>query len=152
MARFVTFAVQRNDATFTRLHLQEIRLGLGDRLLVRRTPAELRHANAWSLGARNTYFRGGVGPFSPLDGVRRHSHDAAGRGLGGMAAFHVSRGQHSHCASAPAPAPRAVRGLQRIGLQPSQRSITSCLQWFSVDFFLAPSGQVVAITYDFWEP
>jgi hypothetical protein len=152
VARFVAFAVRRSDAAFARLALPEIRLGLGDKLLYRRTPDELRYPSAWSLGTRKTYFRGGVGPFSPLDAVRRQRRDAADRGFDGIAAFRITRGKHAHCASPPAPAPPAVRGLQRIGLQPALRSIDSCLLWFSVDFFLDPSGNVKAITYDFWEP
>jgi hypothetical protein len=152
VARFVAFAVRRGDASFARLDLPEIRLGLGDRLLYRRTPEELRLPSAWSLGTRRTLFRAAVGPFLPLDRVRRHRRDAAAKGLEGMDAYRVTRGKHAHCASPPAPAPRPLRRLQRIGVQPAPRSIDSCLLWFSVDFFLAPSGEVAAITYDRWEP
>ncbi len=111
-------------------------LGLADRLLVRRSPEELKEPRAWVLQAE--HFRAYVGPFSALDLLARTEKTT------------VSLGPHPHCASPPMPAPKRVSDLRRVSVQP--RDSESCLQWWTVDLFVMPGAEIKAVTLDLWEP
>jgi hypothetical protein len=115
-----------------------VRLGLADRLLVSRSAGELRNRRAWWLESPGKYFRGYVGPFSALKPL------TSGR------PFAFSVGPHAHCASPPAAPPPEVKSLRRLSVQP--RTVTSCLEWFTVDVFVTRSGWIRAITLDLYEP
>lgn len=116
----------------------EVRLGLADRLLGSVGADEVSDPEAWVLAP--AYFRGYTGPFSALELVQRQDR------------LDVTVGPHPHCASPPMPAPRAVEDLRRVSVQPSSRSIDSCLSWFTVDLFVDDEGVVRAVTLDLWEP
>jgi hypothetical protein len=111
-------------------------LGLADRLLVRRSTKELPEPEAWLL--HSELFRGYVGPFSALDL------------LGGPEKTTAAVGPHPHCASPPVPPPKRVVHLRRVSVQP--RDTESCLQWWTVDIFVRPGGEIKAVTLDLWEP
>jgi len=87
---------------------------------------------------RARLFRAYVGPFSVLDLL-----DQAGP-------ITSSVGPHSHCASPPIAPPSRVAHLRRVSVQPAV--IESCLQWWTVDLFLSPNREIVAVTMDLWEP
>lgn len=114
----------------------QVQLGLASDLVTERAAGELTDPGQWRLDAEA--FRGYVGPFSALEVLARDGELVA------------AAGEHPHCASGPVPPPEAVGDLRRVSLQP--RDISSCLQWFTVDLFLAPGGQVRAVTLDLWEP
>lgn len=111
-------------------------LGLADRLVTRRTTKQLVEPEAWALQVE--LFRAYAGPFSALD------H------LAGFKKTTVSVGPHPHCVSPPMPPPKKVADLRRVSVQPTDYQ--SCLQWSTVDVFVTPDGEVLAVTVDFWEP
>lgn len=80
------------------------------------------------------------GPFSALDVAARAQNPI------------VSVGEHPHCASPPVPPPDDVADLMRVSVQPDIEQIDSCLQWWTVDFFINQAGQIEAVTLDLWEP
>jgi hypothetical protein len=111
-------------------------LGLADGLLVGRSSKELAEPEAWVLQAR--LFRAYVGPFSALELLVRRGKTT------------VTVGPHPHCASPPVPAPRRVAHLRRVSIQP--RDVGNCLQWWTVEVFVTPGGEIKAVTLDLWEP
>ena len=116
----------------------EVRLGLASRLMRTVGADEVADPEAWVL--ESAAFRGYTGPFSALDLLQRHDR------------YDVSVGPHRHCASPPVAAPPDVEGLRRVSVQPSSRSIDSCLSWFTVDLFVDDDDVVQAVTLDLWEP
>ncbi len=135
---FLSFARSPSEATLAALPLApEVRLGLGPDLISTATAASLADPNSWDLDVEA--FAGGEGPFSALD----RAVDAG--------ATTVTVGAHDRCASPPGPTPPEVEGLRRVSVQPDAESMSTCLQWWSVDFFV-DNGAVVAITLDLWEP
>ena len=139
MRSFVAFARSPTDATWRNLRLAPtVHLGLGRRLLLRRSASELRDPEAWTIDVK--YFRAYGGPFSAL----RLLSDERGGPL------HVSVGPHRHCVSPPVPPPQRVAALRRVSVQPSTPE--TCLLWFSVDVYVDDLGEVRAVTLDAWEP
>ena len=110
-------------------------LGLGERLLVKRSPEELADPAAWVHDVED--FRALVGPFSALDLLREAESVA------------VSVGPHPHCASPPMPPPDRVATLRRVSVQPE--AIDTCLRWWTVDAFVTERGEIMAIALDRWE-
>lgn len=140
MHAFISFARSPGPGTLAAIPFaDQVRLGLADRLLVQRRSAELERPGSWVIDVE-CCFRGGVGPYSALDLLKRAS------------AFTVSVGPHPHCVSAPVPPPPEVAGLRRVSVQPKQGPSDSCLQWWSVDVFLSPDRRVEAVTLDHYEP
>lgn len=115
---------------------ERVRLGLGSQLHVTRSAAELADPDAWAIEVE--HFRAAVGPFSALE-LARNAPETT-----------VSVGEHPHCVSPPTPAPVDVRDLRRVSVQPSASE--TCLQWWSVDFFMNDNSEIEAVTLDFWEP
>lgn len=115
---------------------EEVALGLGQEVIAFRSFAELSEPAAWRLD--RDVFRAYVGPFSALDQL----------GRGGE--VNVTVGPHSHCASPPMDPPVGLETHRRLSIQPA--SVRSCLQWWTVDLFLASDGKVEAITLDLYEP
>lgn len=149
---FIAFAVEPSAKTAAALPFAStVRLGLSRTIEATLVDSDARQAIEWVLEAK--YFRAHTGPFSALQLVQRHAREAKSRAVrlsGG--ASQVSVGDHPHCASPPVPAPNGIQGLRRVSVQPSQRSIDSCLSWFTVDLFLNETGNIAAVTLDIWEP
>lgn len=116
----------------------EVRLGLADELLVRRSSSELARPEAWVLDVE--VFRAYAGPFSALDVLARPGETT------------VSVGPHPHCASPPVPPPPEVARLRRVSVQPELGPNDSCLNWWTVDAFVTADGEIAAVTLDLWEP
>jgi hypothetical protein len=131
------FARAPSATTLAAVPLAErVSLGLGAQLLVERSRAELARPDAWILQLEG--FRAHVGPFSALERLARAT------------TTEVVAGPHPHCASPPMPPPQEVAGSRQVSIQPT--GIDTCLLWFTVDLFLDPSGEIVAVTLDLWEP
>jgi hypothetical protein len=148
---FVEFALAPGSESVGRVPFAAdgVRLGLASDL-VATVPAErLADPDSW-LVDRLPHFRAYVGPFSALRSVRGHVSSAAGGDV--LRRLQVNVGPHPHCASPPVPAPAAVQALRRVSVQPAEASITSCLEWFTVDLFVTPVGEVEAVTLDLYEP
>jgi hypothetical protein len=138
LSALVDFARRPTPAAWRSVPLaDEVRLGLADHLMVRRSARQLREPQAWVLRTPKL-FRAYVGPFSALQPLAERRP------------VRFTVGPHRHCVSPPVPPPRAVASLTRISVQPA--SIESCLQWFSVDAFVTVEGELSAITLDLWEP
>lgn len=137
---FISFARSPGPGTLAAIPFRDqVRLGLADRLLVERRFAELERPESWVLDVE-CCFRGGVGPFSALDLLKRAS------------SVTVSVGPHPHCVSPPVPSPPEVAALRRVSVQPKLGPGDSCLQWWSVDVFLSLDRRVEAVTLDHYEP
>ena len=151
---FVAFALDPRASTLQTLSLspEGVRIGLGEDLIKGLAPGEADDPASWRI-TTDTAFRGYVGPFSALKTVRSHVRGREGdSGLRKSGDITVSAGPHPHCASPPVPAPRGLTDKRRVSVQPAEDSTTSCLAWFSVDFFLDSNRDIVAVTLDLWEP
>lgn len=151
MRDFISFAVDPSSETAARLPMaNEVSLGLSRDIKATLDRSEAPDTSAWVLRAK--HFRARTGPFSALELIQRHAEEAGSESVGGRSAFHVSVGEHPHCASPPVPAPREFEDYRRVSVQPSDSAIDSCLSWLTVDLFLDEQGSVVAVTLDLWEP
>ncbi|MDQ3485955.1 MAG: hypothetical protein M3445_11200 [Actinomycetota bacterium] len=117
---------------------EEVWLGLGSDLYQVRSRSQLADPAAWVIDKE--FFRAHDGPFSALDVAT------------GAQSTVVSVGEHAHCAGPPVPPPDDVADLTRVSMQPESEQIDSCLQWWTVDFFVNGAGQIEAVTLDLWEP
>jgi predicted secreted protein len=112
----------------------EVGVGLGDRIY-RTVPAiELTDPRAWVIDEDE--FRAYAGPFSALE-------LDAGRTV-------TTVGAHPRCAGPPVPAPEGLADLRRVSLQTAEA--TSCLEWWTIDFFVDQNGEVIAVTLDLYGP
>jgi hypothetical protein len=134
----IRFAQSPSPETVTAVPLADdgVWLGLADRLLMRRSAAELADPKAWELDVE--VFRAYVGPFSALEFLARPEPTI------------ISVGPHPHCVSPPVPPPTEVVNLRRLSVQPTDRE--SCLLWWTVDTFVTAGGEIKAITLDVFEP
>jgi hypothetical protein len=129
-----------------------VRIGLGEDLIKELAPDAAEDPASWRIDTDRA-FRGYVGPFSALMTIRSHVQGREGDpGLRKSGDMTVSVGPHPHCASPPVPAPSGLTDERRVSVQPTDDSFTSCLAWFSVDFFLDSDRDIVAVTLDLWEP
>ena len=111
-----------------------VSLGLADEI-VRSVPAgDLGSPAAWAI--ERMEFRGWSGPFSAVD--------LADTDIG------ITVGPHAHCASPPVAAPPGFEDHRRVSIQPTDA--TSCLEWFTVDFFVDDAGAIAAVTVDLFAP
>lgn len=134
---FIEFAKSPADGTFADLSTADlVTLGLGTQTLRPVGADELRQPEAWVFGVE--VFRAYTGPFSALTLL-----ESLGDHL-------VQVGEHPHCAGPPQPAPLGFENHKRLSVQPT--GIDSCLNWFTVDFFVGPDDEVEAVTLDLWEP
>jgi hypothetical protein len=150
---FVRFAVRPSESTASRVPFAPtIRLGVGDNLSNELDRTDAAQPSAWVLDLAS--FGGITGPFSALDRIREHAAMANSQTVavsGG--AFDVSLGEHLRCSvSEPISDPAEIVVSRRVSLKPAKGSLTSCLDWFSVDLFLNPAGEVQAVLLDVWEP
>lgn len=151
---FVAFATDPGPATADRLPLspEGLRLGLGQELLRDLPSGDVVVADNWDL-AGDDLFRGYAGPFSALTTLDQHVTDESTGEFGRMSnELEVSVGSHPYCASPPVPPPPGLEPQRRVSVQPAERSIDSCLQWFSVDLYLDDEGRISTVTFDRWEP
>ncbi len=129
------FAQGRGDLSEVPFAAQ-VWLGLADTLVTELTPNELNDPAAWQIDVEP--FRARTGPFTAL-ALIAEDRDRE-----------VTVGPHNHCASPPVPPPAGLAASRRVSVQPADA--TSCLEWFTVDFFLSGDGTVLAITLDLYEP
>ncbi len=132
---FLAFAEAPGTDTVTALPLAaDVALGLGPDIVTTRNAADLVGPGAWTIDREE--FRAWAGPFSALD----------------LAAppITITVGTHARCAAPPEPAPEGFADLRRISIQPT--TATSCLEWWTVDFFLDDNGDIAAVTLDLFEP
>jgi hypothetical protein len=142
---FVAFAAHPAPTTVAAVRLApNVRIGLGESLFRSVARADATGRGAWRLevGA----YRAHSGPFDALRLLRRHVQRH------GAGSLRVVVGPHPHCASPPVPAPQSLRSTRRISLQPRPPTVSSCLEWFTVDLFLGDGGSVAGVTLDVWEP
>lgn len=136
---FMDFARKPGDDSFAALPLSDlVELGLGPQIITAASALKLRQPSEWVLDVDE--FRAYAGPFSALEPLQT------------LGVYDVTIGQHPHCASEAMPPPDGLETMTRISVQPRLGFQSSCLMWFSVDFFVTPDGFVKAITLDIWEP
>lgn len=141
IARFLRFASDPTAATAAELPFgDEVALGLADELLVTRSRTQLADPATWRLDAED--FRAYVGPFSALE-------LAAGSSPTDTI---VSLGEHPHCVSPPKQAPADLVNHRRVSVQPDPETVDSCLNWWTVDLYVADNDTITAVTLDLYEP
>ncbi len=134
---FVAFAADPSATTIAALPLaDEVGIGIGNVIESTQTVDALSDRLAWEID-RDEY-DGYAGPFSVL------LLDVADRPLD------ITVGPHPRCAAPPVEAPEGFEDYRRLSIQPSDA--TSCLEWWTVDFFLDPEGTIEAITLDLFGP
>jgi len=151
--RFVAFSLDLGAASASELGLasEGVQLGLGDRLLTELSVASATDPAAWEIP--EDVFRGSAGPFSAIDVLGRGVAGSDGDpSVADMSGLVVTVGDHPHCVSPPVPAPPEMSEMRRVSVQPSPDRMQSCLDWFTIDFFVDNDGMVAAITLDLWEP
>lgn len=140
VAAFQAFARDPREHSATVPFAEVVHLGLGERI-ERTIPREaISDTGAWVIADEEVFFRASAGPLSALDFAIRSDTVA------------VQSGEHAHCASPPVPAPAEAAHWRRVSFQPELGRDASCLEWWTVDLFLNPAGEVAAVTLDFWEP
>lgn len=140
---FIRFARSPGPETMAEIAFtDEVSLGLGDKLMARRSAEEFVEAGAWVIVAGEAGFRERSGPFSALDLLAQSDRTMA------------SVGSYSSCNAPdrPAPAPAAVADLLRVSIQPDPGALVACTQWWSVDLYITPRRQISAVTLDFGAP
>ena len=131
---FAAFAAAPNEATAAALPLAEmVTLGLGSDILSEISATELADPQRWTFLVDD--FQGYAGPFSALDLVEEP--------------FTITVGSHPRCAGPPVPPPAGFEDARRLSIQPELA--TSCLEWWTVDFFL-DGESVAAVTMDLFGP
>lgn len=149
---FVAFAREPSEVNAGRLPFARngIRTGLGRRLVATVPASGLAQPSAWTIEGE---FGGVMGPFSALDSIARHvGGDGVDPTLRTNGALTLTAGTHDRCASPAADPPAGLRSMRRLSVQPADGSITSCLDWFAVDLYVARSGRIRAVTLDLWDP
>lgn len=137
---FLRFARDPSEMTLEATPFaNEVRLGLGPTIERVEERAGVVDPGRWVFPNEQS-FRASAGPLSVLEFARR------------TADVVVTVGEHPHCASPPVPAPGDVRDLRRVSVQPNPDSISSCLEWWTIDLFVTPDDVIAAVTLDFWEP
>lgn len=138
MVRFASGQQTIAEIPFT----DEVSLGLADRLLARRSAEELVDVRAWLVDAGPEGFRERSGPFSALELLA-----SAGETV-------VSIGPHGSCNTPdpPIPAPAGLAGLRIVSIQPVPGAVAACMQWWSVDLYVTPAGEISAVTLDMGAP
>lgn len=132
---FLAFAADPSPDRAADLPLAaDVALGLGPDIAFTRPSADLADPSAWQIDRAE--FRAWSGPFSALD----------------IAAEPViiTIGDHPRCAAPPEPPPSQFESHRRISIQPEMA--TSCLEWWTIDFFIDDDGDIAAITLDLFAP
>lgn len=114
----------------------DVALGLADALVRQVDASSLADPQGWVIDEE--LFRAYTGPFSALDLLAQDRP------------METVVGQHPHCVSPPVPPPSGFEGHRRVSIQPTDG--TSCLEWWTVDLFVAGDGAVEAVTMDLYEP
>lgn len=136
---FLAFAASNDTNALTSIPFApEVQLGLGSQSVVAVVPADLADPSTWRLEVEE--FEGYAGPFSALEVVAPSS----------LEDVNITIGAHHRCVAPPTPAPTGITETRRVSIQPL--GTTSCLEWWSVDFFLGPEETVEAITLDLFGP
>lgn len=136
---FLNFAKDPTAGTAAKVPFaDEVALGLASQIHANVAHTHIADEALWSIDVE--YFRAYAGPFSALD-VAADSGEVV-----------VLLGEHPHCASPPVPPPAELAELRRVSVQPAPGPIDSCIQWWTIDLFVTPDGEVVAVTLDLWEP
>ncbi|MBK5266864.1 MAG: protease inhibitor I42 family protein [Acidimicrobiia bacterium] len=112
----------------------EVILGLSDVVAASFGRNELADPATWVID--ESEYDGYAGPFSILDVAKRP--------------IEITIGSHARCAGPPVPAPQGFEGYRRVSIQPT--TATSCLEWWTVDFFVDDAGLVKAVTLDLFGP
>jgi hypothetical protein len=113
---------------------QDVALGLGPEIVATVGIEQLSDPNVWRIDRDE--FRAWSGPFSVLDFAAEP--------------LTLTVGAHPRCAGPPEPAPIGFAEHRRLSIQPA--GATSCLEWWTVDFFMDDNDEIAAVTLDLFAP
>ena len=113
---------------------EQVALGLGDRVTFTVASDTLESSKGWTLDVEE--YEGYAGPFSALDLLRDP--------------YEVTVGTHPRCVADPSAAPEGMETFRQLSIQPTDA--TSCLEWWAVDLYLNPNGEVAAVVLDLYGP
>lgn len=139
----IAFSRARDEPSFADVPFEtDVVLALGGDVHFRRAAAELLDPSAWLIDPGPNGFRERVGPFSVLDL------------LADANAVTTSPGRHGSCTAAdePLPPPAELATLQVVSMQPDQRDVAACMQWWAVDIFVTDSGRIAGVDLDLGAP
>lgn len=138
-ATVIAFAQDPSPEHFDAISFTDrVTLTLGPEVGREQPAASLALTSDWVFGTEYDGFRARTAPYSALDLLAEPGQVT------------VTAGPRDHCASPPMPIYDDLIGLRQISIQPADA--TSCLEWFAIDLFLTPDGEVAGITLDLWEP
>ena len=60
-------------------------------------------------------------------------------------------GDHPRCVSPALPPPVELAHLRRVAIEPDPVAIGACVEWWRIELYVTPNGDVVALTLDQWE-
>jgi hypothetical protein len=139
-ARFLELAAAPDHEGVEALPLPDrVTLGLGPVLFSDRSSEELEGVAGWTLDLE--LFRGHTGPFSLLELAAASTTDTV-----------TLVGDHPRCASPAQAPPVEVAELRRVVIEPDPAAIASCIEWWRIELYVTPNGEVAAVTLDLWEP
>ncbi len=132
---FVAFTLNPGVETAGAVPFAErVALGLGPEIEETFEMTQLSDPSVWRIDRDE--FRAWSGPFSVLDFVAEP--------------LTITVGAHPRCAGPPEPPPSGFEGHRRLSIQPT--GATSCLEWWTVDFFIDANGEIAAVTLDLFAP
>ena len=138
-AALIAFAQDPGSNNFAAIPFTDtVTLTLGPEAGRQQISAGLAAASDWIFGIEYDGFRARTSPYSALELL------AESRPV------EVTAGPRDHCASPPMPVHDDLTGLRQVSIQPVDAG--SCLEWWAVDLFLTPDGEVAGVTLDLWEP
>jgi hypothetical protein len=133
-ARFMELAASPDRARVEALPLADrVMIGLGTTLLADKSSEELQQLDGWTLD-------GFGGPISLLE--------VAGASTTGTVTL---VGDHPRCVSQALPPPVELAQLRRVAIEPDPAATGSCVQWWRIELYVTPNGDVAAVTLDQWE-
>ena len=140
VAAFFDHAADPDGATAAALPFaEELALGLGSEIVETVPRALLDDPANWQLDVEE--HTGFAGPFSALEVARPGGLDVA---------TEITIGPHPNCAGPPVPPPAGYETHRRVSIQPTHA--TSCIEWWTADFFVGDDGFVEAVTLDLFGP
>lgn len=118
-----------------------VQVRVGQAVVVTVPREELANRDAWVLGDRTTEYAQRGGPFDVLDPLRSTPPADTTWGIG----------QHAGCSVPELPA-NLVPNTRRVWIQPKEGTISSCIDWWSVDMWITDDGEVTAVSLELGAP
>jgi len=130
-----------------------VQLGILQRILATRTPAELRDRSAWRIGSEDDLYFEATGPFSAIEPIRQWivGRDPSAEFPIATGVFEVAVGQHDGCPYEIEGVPAGMESARQVWLAPVGENVSCAAGWFAVDLFVVDNA-VAAVTVELGSP